>query len=261
MKILLFITSLIVALSTQAQVTVNKSISFINSDSTKRQVVGYGSAKYTHNAVSAKDVIIDRLKTSTSVSYSSGLITMNSAIDLSNYAIGMEITFKANFSCNDSTFISINNHGPKLITKDYTLALDSADIDSGMMISLIYDGTNFQLINSLKKCPSGFVAVDNNYCIEIDERPADNIWNAILTCDLMGGNICSISEWHYACQNTSLGLVNTQNNWEWVDHGNDHGTGGTIVGGGATGCSSQKSTNVDVTQNGSVNNYRCCFYR
>ncbi len=260
MKKVLTILLLCLVQSGIAQLTVDKKVVFVNQDSTKRQVLNHGEATQLSNSVNVKDVLINRLKTAASVSYSNNIISISTPIALSSNIIGLELSFVSDFSCQDSAQLSLNGLPAAYITKDYIVPIDSAHIDSGCVVTFVYDGTYFQITNQLKKCPSGFVAVDNNYCIERDERNADFIWNAIETCDSLGGNICSMAEWFYACENANLGLLNMTNNWEWIDHGNDHGTGGSVMG-GFNGCQYCKSTNVNVMQNGSSNFYRCCFYR
>jgi len=253
---------LISSASSMAQITVDNSIDFVNPDDSKRQVINYGNADDLLQAVNAQDVFDNRLSIAHISLYNNNIIDMNLPVAPSNYILGMEINFISTITCNDSAQLNLNGLGIIPITKNLTEFLDSGDIHVGMPVSLIYDGSNFQLITQSNACPQGYISVDHAYCIEQNERPTSIFWDAVKTCHSTGGAICSITEWYFACQNTSLGLSDMSNNWEWVSHGNDHGQESTIVGGDPIeGCKSSKSQNVTPTNTGASRTYRCCFYR
>ena len=67
---------------------------------------------------------------------------------LSVYPNGMVLNFKPSADNVASPTININSLGAKNIVKDGSTPLDAGDIQSGQVVSLIYDGTNFQLFSA-----------------------------------------------------------------------------------------------------------------
>jgi len=77
------------------------------------------------------------------------------------YTTGMVIHFKANTVNTGAATLNVNGLGAKTIKKSYNLDLDNSDIKANQLVSVIYDGTNFQLLSqttnyiSLLKANSG----------------------------------------------------------------------------------------------------------
>ena len=67
---------------------------------------------------------------------------------LSAYPNGMVLNFKPSADNVASPTININSLGAKNIVKNGSTPLDAGDIQSGQVVSLIYDGTNFQLFSA-----------------------------------------------------------------------------------------------------------------
>lgn len=63
------------------------------------------------------------------------------------YVEGMVINFKAGSTNTGSATLNVNSLGAKSIKKSGTASLSSGDIVSGMEVSVIYDGTNFQILS------------------------------------------------------------------------------------------------------------------
>jgi hypothetical protein len=72
-------------------------------------------------------------------------ITLSPAI--TSYTTGMVIHFLANVANTDAVTLNVNSVGPKYVKKNYNVDLQTGDIIAGQLISVIYDGTNFQLIS------------------------------------------------------------------------------------------------------------------
>lgn len=106
---------------------------------------------------------------------------------------------------------------------------------------------------SSQNCPSGFVGVNAQYCIEADEHAPANWYDANTACVNAGARLCSWGEWYSAC-NLTAGLNNMKNNWEWVDEsGNSIWV--TAVGGNGN------CTGNDNKEDISSYSYRCCYSR
>jgi len=61
------------------------------------------------------------------------------------YVTGMVIHFKANTANTGSATLNINSLGAKTIKKHHDQDLDDNDIESGQIVTVVYDGTNFQM--------------------------------------------------------------------------------------------------------------------
>ena len=68
-----------------------------------------------------------------------------------SYTTGMVIQFKANTANTGAATLNVNSLGAKTIVKDYNLTLANNDILANQLVSVIYDGTNFQLLSPVQK--------------------------------------------------------------------------------------------------------------
>lgn len=64
---------------------------------------------------------------------------------LRGYFAGMTVRFKANTVNTGAATINVNSLGAKAITKNGTTALNDGDIAAGSVVTITYDGTQFQL--------------------------------------------------------------------------------------------------------------------
>jgi microcystin-dependent protein len=71
------------------------------------------------------------------------------------YTAGMRLRFKANTRNTGACTINVNTLGAKAIKKDVSLDLADGDIEAGGIYELVYDGTNFQMINPKGSVPTG----------------------------------------------------------------------------------------------------------
>jgi hypothetical protein len=74
-------------------------------------------------------------------------ITATAPFGMTAYATGQRFTFIAAGANTGATTLNLNSIGAKAITKNGTTALVASDIASGQAIEVVYDGTQFQLIN------------------------------------------------------------------------------------------------------------------
>lgn len=65
------------------------------------------------------------------------------------YATGQSFTFKATTANTGAATLNVNSLGAKTIKKNHDQDLDTGDIEAGQMITVIYDGTNFQMLSQL----------------------------------------------------------------------------------------------------------------
>ncbi len=75
-------------------------------------------------------------------------ITMTLSPAITAYAAGQHFFFKQAGSANTgATTLNVNSVGAKSITKKGTTALAASDIPANAMVHVVYDGTQFQLMN------------------------------------------------------------------------------------------------------------------
>lgn len=77
-------------------------------------------------------------------------ITANLTPVISAYATNQTFRFVATASNSGATTIAINGLAAKAIKKNITVALETGDIQNGQVVTIFYDGTNFQLIYDLQ---------------------------------------------------------------------------------------------------------------
>ncbi|MCC6599804.1 MAG: hypothetical protein IT223_03925 [Crocinitomicaceae bacterium] len=141
-----FITFMFCAASFIAfsQVQIDQQIQLTGSGSAAK-LTGIDEVSQPSDATSAKVV------QSGAVSYAPATGTAdNILVSLSpapaSYAPGMIVNFKSTGANTGSATINVNGLGQKTIKKEVTNDLEANDIKSGQMVSVIYDGTSFQLM-------------------------------------------------------------------------------------------------------------------
>lgn len=121
--------------------------------------------------------------------------------------------------------------------------------DSGNVYKTLIPDTN----SGIDTCPAGFVSVNDEYCIEKNERTATTWWNAIEICGNLNAHLCEIYEWYFAALNgSSLGMTNLTGNWEWIG---DAAGGGTVR---YIGLTSIKDISTAVPYDTVYYEFRCC---
>lgn len=82
--------------------------------------------------------------------------------NVTSYIKGMAVTFKANFDNTGAATLNINGLGNKTIKKKGFNNVEPYDILEGQIISVIYDGNNFQMINEPGKFEPLFVFITSS---------------------------------------------------------------------------------------------------
>lgn len=95
-----------------------------------------------------------------SVGTDSYAITLQESFN--SYYSGMEVSFKAGTANTGACSLNINGLGAKAIKKNVSSDLDSNDIKANQIVKVIYDGTNFQLINRTEPVFASGVVFNEN---------------------------------------------------------------------------------------------------
>jgi len=152
-KSILFSLGLFACFSTFAQVEVDKPI----------QLTGSGSdAKVTgiDNVSAPKDAVSAEVVQSNALSYSSAggvanAYTVALAPAVASYVTGQLLSFLANAQNTGISSVNVNGLGAITIKKNGDTDLVAGDIKNGQVVTVIYDGTNFQMVSQIGNAPSG----------------------------------------------------------------------------------------------------------
>jgi len=71
------------------------------------------------------------------------------------YAAGQAFNFKAGTANTGAATLNVNGLGAKTILKQNDTALATGDIEAGQIVTVVYDGTNFQMLSQLASTPAG----------------------------------------------------------------------------------------------------------
>lgn len=74
-------------------------------------------------------------------------ITLTPAVAAMADIVGMPIVFKANHSVTGASTLNVNGLGATSIKRKNDIAIATGDIENSQMVTVIYDGTNFQMQN------------------------------------------------------------------------------------------------------------------
>lgn len=99
-------------------------------------------------------------------------------------------------------------------------------------------------------CPSGFVQINDQFSIEIDQRSTTSWFNAIQICESVGGRLCNWSEWYTACTSGAPLISMVDSFWEWVDDGTGDNT---VLAVGRLNCTASNSQATSLSTP-----FRCC---
>jgi hypothetical protein len=86
-------------------------------------------------------------------------VTAIAALSMSALAAGQTFRFIAAATNTSGVTLNINSIGAKAITKNGTTALTANDILINSVVEVIYDGTQFQLLNPAISIPSGIITM------------------------------------------------------------------------------------------------------
>lgn len=88
-------------------------------------------------------------------------ITLTPAIGA--YATGQVFTFSANTANTGEATLNVNAKGAKTIKKMHDQDLATGDIESGQMVTVVYDGTNMQMVSQVASTPAAGLTVTGFY--------------------------------------------------------------------------------------------------
>ncbi len=228
MRILGISIALLMAFTTLAQVSIDQPVQLTGTAPEQRQVTGLPASIAPNAALSTA--------TEQGGQHRKALTTTNGTnwhADLPSLtgpaSAGTQLLVTSPSISVGSVSLEVNDQpaAPVLVRPGVPLAGDA--YPEGTIISLVYDGSAYHVMNgranARRSCPDGMVAVNDQFCIEPNERPASNYFQAGLACATEDRRLCSWGELYAACMAAgTLGLNNMVGNWEWTrDSANEDG--------------------------------------
>ena len=256
-QILLFLT-LTVPLASMSQVHVDHAIELTGNGTADRQVLGLPGSTEPNAVLTAGTEQRGDARTAIVVAGTTWNIELPGLG--TTPAIGTHVVVKAPTPTPGPIALSLN--GAALIPlRKGVLVVDGSSVAEGEMLSLVFTGNVFQLINGRsdlrRNCPSGMVAVNEQYCIEPTERPASDFFGSGLSCAIVDRRLCTWGEWYAACQQaTALGLVGMTNNYEWTNNTSNENNSVRITGQGLC-----ESVGNGLATGSIPRTSRCCYTR
>lgn len=252
MKLYKYILLLLFPLSGFAQVEIDNKLVLTGTTVDKLQVHGVNAALDSTNAVSSLTYQSNAIHYAIASALSPDSILLSSSLQIPGYKPGMQLTFQMPSNSKDSVYINFNSFGWKKVFYK-NKKIQTPALTSGQMVQVVYDGNEFEVLNSLSfVCPTNFIEVNDHYCIEKNETAASTFFNAIINCSQKNARLCTWNEWYYACQKSGLTLTNMINNYEWIDSATNSTNQVVMVGN--TGCLF-KSLATNTTNQF----FRCCY--
>ena len=125
----------------------NAATGNLNIGSNRLTAVADGTAKTdaaTVNQIQSNAPAFQATDTGTANAY---VVALSPAVTA--YAAGQAFTFKAGAASTTASTLNVNGLGTKAIKKLHDQDVASGDIESGSIVTVVYDGTNFQMTSQL----------------------------------------------------------------------------------------------------------------
>ncbi|HQW87318.1 MAG TPA: hypothetical protein PLH93_09045 [Flavobacteriales bacterium] len=250
---------LLIAASVHAQVEVDRPVLLTSPSDSARRVMGLSDPLEEEDALNARSAALGSFRSATA---SGGPNAWSAALTptlVTTPPPGLELLLRIPYMNTGAVSLTLDGLGPFAVEEAPGDPLDSADVPAGLMARLLFDGSAFQLVNGRparsRSCPSGFVEVTSQFCIEPDQRDTVDFQEAALVCGALGARLCTWGEFYVACVRASqLGLNDMVGDWEWTNNSANGNMGVRVVG--VTSCTIGGTA---FALDPPARSFRCCF--
>ncbi len=242
-----------------AQVGVDHPVRFIGPAATDRQLTGLPNDPSSSSAINARTEQSNAHRTASVGSGNSWDATVPALTGAPSPGTHLVVLVPSAVSDGEIA-LTVNQAGPYPVILRPSVPLDGATLAPGAALSLVFDGTAFQVMAGIdhhrRDCADGLTAVNDQFCIEPDERAANTFFEAARACTESGLRLCTWTEWYNACAlRISLGLQNMTGNWEYTDDtANEDGYVRAVGNSSCTQGTTWSATATPIT-------FRCCYSR
>lgn len=257
--LLLLVHAVVVSFAAMAQIDVDRPLVLIGPADSARRVMGLSDATAEGDALNARSAALGRFRSAT-VSGTPDAWTADLEPALTGPPDpGLELVLRVPQANTGAVMLTINGLGPFPVEEAPGDPLDSADVPAGLMARLLFDGIAFQLVNGrpsrTRPCPSGFVEVSDQFCIEPDQRDTLDFREAAHVCGALGARLCTWGEFYAACARAAqLGLNDMIGDWEWTNTSANADMGVRVVG--FSSCTIAATAGA---LDPPARSFRCCF--
>jgi hypothetical protein len=173
---------------------------------------------------------------------------------------GTHLLVKVPSGASGNAQLSVNSLGPFPVMVDPNTPLEASDVPEGTVLSLVFDGTLFHVMNGAvharQPCPEGMVQASQQFCIDINESGPETFYQAALRCGEVGKRLCTWTEFYQGCiRSGTLGLQDMTGNHEWADTAMNEDNYAQVVG--RLSCTTAGGLNAADWQE----HFRCCYTR
>ncbi len=256
MRTVSLIALVITSFTATAQVHVDKPVVLTATDPAERTVEGLAPAVAADNLIDLDGARSGRYHWA----QASGTgMSINLTLDppMTAYTTGAELRFMPVAQGYGPVQVNVDGLGVRGIYRSDGLPVSMGQLAPGAITSITYADTAFFISDRDRQgCPSGFLPVNGQYCIQRNDTLNLSIFNATKWCNDRGARLCSWGEYIHACLENQSQMEGMFNDWEWVDDTADHSHTG--VQAGRYQCRSERSWGALEDSN----NYapvRCCF--
>lgn len=241
-----------------AQWDVPTNVQLNGAASNDRQVTGIAPPTVQDAGVSATSA--RTLSTNFGVAQGQDALSVSLTPPLSSYFPGLMITLVTTQANHSDVSLSVNGLPAIPVRKFVSEPLDSADLRPGIPLTLVFDGTVFQVTSQLEpSCPPGTVGFMRDACIETSTRDSLSFYNANVACAAVNGRLCTMDEWIHACLRVP-GFLASVSAFEWSDHAANFSGNAKLMG--FDGISPLPDCRAGGhTDPFNLRPYRCCFER
>lgn len=242
-----------------AQVRNDRSIVLEGTDANDRQVIGLRDAVQEGDALNVRSLRNALYRYAEVSGTAEWTVELEPA--LSQVLPGLCLLLHSAQGNNGPVTIHLGTAGSFPLLKGPGMPLEADDVLPGETVSVVFDGAAFQLIaarqESRRPCPSGSVAVNAQYCIEVAQHDTAEFDTASRVCGQQNGRMCTWSEWWVACSKAgTLGLQNMLGDWEWTNNAANGDGYVRVVGQGSC-----MHATTSVAWGGLQRSFRCCYRR
>lgn len=250
--------SCLLAMTAGAQWDVPAKVQLNGSAPNDRQVTGLSAPDAPEAGVAVASA--RTLSTNYALAQGQDVLTASLTPPIAAYFPGLLITLVPTQANHGAVSLSVDGLSALAVHKFVSLPLDSADLRPGIPVTVVFDGSAFQITSQLEPgCPAGTIAFTRDACIEAATRDSLTFYNANLACVAANGRLCTMNEWTRACLQVP-GFTNSVAAFEWADDAANFSGNAKVMGyDGVSPLPNCRSGGH--TDPFGLRPYRCCFDR
>lgn len=167
---------------------------------------------------------------------------------------GLLLRFLSPGELQGALWLQLPDQAPLELVRTDGVPISDGQIVAGQVCEVLHANGRFYLLNASESgCPSGYLQVNDNYCIESTSSAGVPFYVAVDQCASKGGKLCTWDEYQAACYLMDGQFSNMSADWEWIDDMSNHLH--TANQAGRTSCESIRSRIVTYTSR-----VRCCHH-